>query len=657
MGNSLHLYLANSYHRKKQFDWAIKYYHFALSNEPNSWLTHYQLGLLYSQINQLDKMFDCLSNAWKISKRRLFLINSLPVKEITNFYHLVGYWFQEQGLYSQAKFYYLKANSLDKNNPLLHYNLGTIYQRQLNYEKALFHFHLVLKQIPDHLPTLNNLGSVYIHTEQFLQAQTILKRALEKNNQFAQAWNNLGNTYKYQDNFIEALKHYQIALENKPDLIEARLNMANTLGRIGHIEKAFALYLEIYNYSPSFRFLSNLAFFSFAHEQLTDKLRFKYFKEWLAPLPIQKNEIHFSFRASKTIKIGYISPDFCDHSAAVVMLNLFKNHNKKSFEITAFADHIKVDKVTEILQSYIHNWQDITSLSSEEVIQKIRNEKIDILVDFAGHTRNNRLPVFAQRAAPIQVTGPGFCNTTGLDTMDYLFADPHIMNPKRIPFMKEKVLYLSSFIHWSPPQETIEIAPLPCQKNGYITLGCGQSLFKVNPTVIDTWCKILTLEPQAVLYMKTPELDNLANRNFLLKQFVSQGINSDRIKFFGKTGFREHLEFWNQIDIGLDPFPYSGGISSCEQLWMGIPFISLSNSNRNGVSILANTGLKTFIAHTRDEYIQLTIQLMKNKTQLLALRNELRTHLMTSVITDSKTYINEVENAYQMIFHQLRASI
>ena len=308
------------------------------------------------------------------------------------------------------------------------------------------------------------------------------------------------------------------------------------------------------------------------------------------------------------------------------------------------------------LMSFSNNWHSIFGVSDTDVVNLIKNDKIDILVDLSGHTGKNRLLVFAQKPAPIQVTWLGYVNTTGLSAIDYRLTDI-IADPigEADDLHSETLLRLpNGFQCYKGDQTVIANVNLPQKSNGYITFGSFNNLSKVTPEVIQVWSKILHAIPNSQLILKGSQLKHDTTQ--FIKLFNKEGISEDQIKLYGMLPNKDdHLKLYNAIDIGLDPFPFNGATTTCEALWMGVPVITLLGDRhvaRVGASILTNIGLTDFIAQDIDDYVELAIKMAANTDYLQETRQGLRERMESSPLCNGKSFACDIENAYQDMWNK-----
>jgi len=319
--------------------------------------------------------------------------------------------------------------------------------------------------------------------------------------------------------------------------------------------------------------------------------------------------------------------------------------------------------VTERMKEKADGWRDIYKIRSDvEVAELIHEDKIDILVDLAGHTAYNRLGVLALKPAPIQVTYLGYPNTTGLTLVDYritdAYADPPGMTEK---YHTEKLMRLpKSFLCYNPVDIFPSVSELPALSAGYITFGCCNNPTKITPNVVAVWAEILKRLPNARILLKNMRYTDSSVREIFWGHFEEHGVDRQRVHLVGdRQSIPEHLQIYNEIDIGLDPFPYNGTTTTCETLWGGAPVVVLAGNAhvcRVGVSILTNVGLPELVAQTPEEYVEIAVNLANDLERLRHLRHNLRDMMEKSPLRDPQSHARALERAYWQMWKNLVVS-
>ena len=387
------------------------------------------------------------------------------------------------------------------------------------------------------------------------------------------------------------------------------------------------------------------------HKKFGDK--FESFVPRMYVNPLQAKARASAFTDSKRrLRIGYVSPDFNDHAVGKFIEPVLAAHDINKFELFCYYNKSRVDDATKRMQSAVANWRMTADMSDDELARMIQADAIDILVDLSGHTGLNRLLVFARKPAPIQVTWIGYPNTTGLSTMDYritdAFADPigatEALHTEKLVRMPE------CFSCFKPPSNAPHVSALPAVARGTITFGSFNNFAKITPEVMRVWIAILARVPGSLLVLKNWCLDNDRMKTFMLEAFARCGATTGQRELWNpNTSNVDHLNCYNSIDIGLDPFPYNGTTTTCDALWMGVPVITLagvSHVGRVGVSQMSNLGLQELIARDTDHYVDIAVALATDVPRLAALRGGMRVRMSASPLMDAPRLTKNLEAAY-----------
>jgi predicted O-linked N-acetylglucosamine transferase (SPINDLY family) len=361
----------------------------------------------------------------------------------------------------------------------------------------------------------------------------------------------------------------------------------------------------------------------------------------------------------RRLRIGYVSADFRHHSAAVVFGPVILAHDRDAVEVVCYSGVIEPDDATARFRDAATLWRDTAGLSDDTLAARIRDDRIDVLVDLAGHSAGNRLLVFARKPAPIQVTAWGHAVGTGLDTMDYFFADRVVVPPEARGYFNEAVIDLPSLVCYDPPREAPAITPLPALTRGFVTFGCLNRQSKVSPEAVRLWAAILGALPDSRLLMKDEAFNETATRARLLAQLVSRGIDAGRVDFRGGSPRLEHMAVYGEVDLVLDPFPHGGGVSALEGLWMGVPMVTLLGERvpaRMGASFLSTLGLAELVAPTPQRYIDIAVEHARSPERLAGIRAGLRARMAGSILCDHDAYCRSVEGAYRAMWKRWCAS-
>lgn len=357
-------------------------------------------------------------------------------------------------------------------------------------------------------------------------------------------------------------------------------------------------------------------------------------------------------RGHARIRIGYISPDLCVHPVGRLVRPLLTQYDRTQFAVHCYA-RCAEDALSETFRAAVDVWHNIRALSAAEAAALIRRDEVDILVDLAGHTKGNSLPVLAFRPAPVQVTGIGYFNTTGLSAVDYVLSDVYVDPPGAgDDAMTEEILRLPhSHFCCTLPDDLPPVMPPPMEQRGHVTFGSFNNFNKVTDEVLCLWRQVLDAVPGARLLVKGKIFDHAEGRTIVAERLARCGIPAARVEMRGFS--RGYLAEYGDVDIALDPFPYTGGITTCEALSMGVPVVTLAGTShgaRFGVSLLTNAHLPELVAQTPADYVRIAAGLASDPATLRALRMNLRTMLRHAPLTDAAGYVHDVEDAYRSIW-------
>ena len=424
-------------------------------------------------------------------------------------------------------------------------------------------------------PALCGKANICLLRGDVAQGTTLCHRVLENNPHSELALTLLGGCFATLGDPVTAIAHFDRALAVKPDYEDAIMR------------KIFAL-----DFVPDMDFAT------------LQEARTYWWDQIGAKLP-QRQLRARSLDPERRIVVGYVSADFREHSAAIAFAPVLRHRDREQFELVCYSCSPKQDAMTEHCRSLADRWVDAWQLTDEKLADRIEADQVDILVDLSGHSAGNRLPMFALKPAPIQVTAFGHVSGTGLPVMDYLLADPIIIPPEVRPLFAEKIYDLPALITIEPPPD-IPPTPLPMLGNGYVTFGVFNRADKISDAALAVWSRLMGALPGSIIVVKNGALNDVLVRDSLIARFVASGIPEDRLRCIGSTPRPEHLALVSTIDIMLDPFPQNGGISTWEPLQLGVPVVTkLGNghASRCGGAIVAAVGLDDWVAGDEEGYI------------------------------------------------------
>lgn len=568
-------------------------------------------------------------------------------------------------LYHQLKRYHQVIAVLEPLNVLVSdavkrwQLLGTAYRQLHQDEKALTVFKQLLTLTPGEYSVLEALYHLYMGRQEPEQALPYARQLHQAMPTSAEWLLKVAGCLVSTHQYTEAEHHAHLAFIINPDLPDYYRIMSRIQGKKGS-SKTLAILQAADERFPQdanwFRMMLLYGHMSPAisletHAQWTQLWGERFAAQYYPANPLFYNPT----LPDKKLRIGYVSADFNLHSAANVLSLLFEQADRQQYDIYAYYNQRKYDQATDFFKHHSHVWREIWHLDDEQVTGLIRNDEIDILVDLSGLTDGNRLLVFARKPAPIQFTGLGFGCSTGIRTMDYRFSDRHMVLPSTASLYPEAIAYLTSLLVISPEHYVLPERSfvLPMSTNGYLTLGYGNDPIKLNDQVLTLWSRLLHSIASSRLHFKYDGFEYEQLQAHLRAFFAQQGIAGERLLFSGQTNHTLHMEFYNGVDIVLDPFPYNGGISTLNALSMGLPVVTLEtpNGNRASISLLQNLGLPELIAQSEAEYMAKVQELAAHPDKLLAYREFIPKQLKESVISQPQHFMQEVESVYRKAWH------
>ena len=359
---------------------------------------------------------------------------------------------------------------------------------------------------------------------------------------------------------------------------------------------------------------------------------------------------------NRPLRVGYVSPDLRAHSVAYFTEPLLAARDRSNFEVFVFDSSPVMDNISHHIRQMVDGWVRVVGAGDERVAELVRDHRIDILVDLAGHTADSRVDVFARHPAPVQVAYLGYPNTTGLSEIDYRLTDA-IADPPGVSdrYHVERLVRLpGGFLCFRPPVPHPTVGPVPAGADGPITFASFNAIHKVNGPAIVLWSRVIRAVKGSTLLMKSSGLNDPHTRALLLARFADAGIDPERIRFAERTAtYRDHLEMYGQCDIALDTFPYNGTTTTCESLWMGVPVVALAGDRhaaRVSLSILTQVGLPELAGDTPDDYVRIAVDLAADRPRLSHLRASLRDRMRASRLMDARAHAAAVEAAYRSMW-------
>lgn len=533
-------------------------------------------------------------------------------------------------------------------------NRGCAFKDLRRSDEAIAEFNRALALAPDDTTALINRGETFLTLKRNDDALHDFDRVIALDPQFALGWLGRANVLMLNKQVSEALDACQRAVEIEPNSPKALSQIGQCHALLGDAEAAVAFFDSALAINPADEIALGNRIFSLDFCEVGYAQHQAARSEWWRRIGSKIAEMHPPDHANdldpdRRIVVGYVSGDFKEHSAARTFRPVLQNHDKSRFEVICYSNSPVQDEITESFRQVADRWRDVMQWSDDQLMDCIRADQVDILVDLSGHSRGNRLGTFARKPAPVQVTAWGHATGTGLSTMDYLFGDPVMAPLEARHLFVEQIYDLPCLIIIEPPPAGLRSLEAPVTSNGHVTYGAFTRANRLSSAVIDVWARILRADVTARLLVKDYLLSDAVIQARLLADFAARGIAPDRIDLIGPTSRDEHLAAHRLIDIWLDPFPNGGGVSAWEALHMGVPVVSkLGNGmcSRAGGAILSAIGMADWVATNDDHYVD--IALRSTPDQLRTIRHQLP-DLIAARCAPS-IYTRDVEAAYRTMW-------
>jgi predicted O-linked N-acetylglucosamine transferase (SPINDLY family) len=591
---------------------AIAAFRQAVELDPDDAHLHSNLGNALREFGRPDEALACLETAVRLD----------PFSVAAN--QNLGLAFEAQGRFQEARSCYRKVANLQPQSAEVHAHLGRAAARMGHAEEALRDLQQALVRDPHHAEAHNIIGVLLAEERRLPEAVAHFRQALQSRPDLLEACNNLGNALKNQGELDEAIACFRRVVDLKPDYMTAHSNLLYAL-----------------HYHPDV----GLAELAREHAEFDRRHATPLMRRHAAPTAGRERPAN----TSRTLRLGFVSPDLGRHPVGFLFIGALENLDRKRCETTCYSDRRNADELTARFRKAATHWREVAGLSHDRLADLIRADGLDILVDLAGHTGNNRLAVFARKPAPIQVTWMGYEGTTGLAAMDYLIADRWEIPAEFERHYREKILRLpDGYVCYEPPAWAPAVQALPALKKGYLTFGSFNNPAKIHPTVVKSWAEILRRVPRSRLVLKLRSAEDPGSRARYERMFAEHGIGTDRLDLSGWTSHVQLLGEYQGIDLALDTFPFSGGLTTCESLWMGVPVITCPGetfASRHSLSHLSNVGLTETIARDLGHYVELAVELASDLPWLVTWRAELRERMARSPLCDSNRFAENLLNA------------
>jgi protein O-GlcNAc transferase len=536
--------------------------------------------------------------------------------------------------------------------------LSNVLDSQGNLAAAETALRTALEQRPEYAGAWYNLGDILVKSARLPEAETALRRAVEIDPRYAEAWYRLGDVLSRLGRLEDAESALRRAIAADPASVPAYRLLGITLRKQFRVPEALELFAAARALAPeSFAFdpmelYTLTSFDGISEEELA--ARHRAFGERLEKAIAPRLEPFANDPdPERRLRIGYVSGDFRLHPVTLFLIPVLQRHDRSLHEIHCYSTNTEKDEVTPHVLAMSDSWRDCTKMSDTELADAINRDKIDVLVDLSGHTSVTCLNVFARQPAPVQVTWLGYLNSTGLTRIQYRLCDAYTDPPGLTEHLHTETLVRLPHSQWCYRPFVLmgHAEEPPIRRNGFVTFGSFNSPVKISETTHKLWCELLTRLPASRLVI-VGATEGRARERFL-RGFESAGISASRIRMVGRVPLTEYFRWFDAVDIALDTTPYSGGTTTCDALWAGVPVLTAPGVrpfSRSAASILSTAGLSEWIASTPGDYVRLAVEFSRNEALISELRRSLRQRMRESPLMDEVQFARDLEAAYRRMW-------
>ena len=567
----------------------------------------------------------------------------------------LGNTLREAGELEAAGDAYRRALALAPDAAAVLNNLGNVERELGRLDEAIAILGRAVAAAPHYAEALNNLGSAEVARGRHEDAVLHLNQAIALRPNDGAAWMNLGSALSHLARYGEAAAAYERAVELMPEFVEAHGALGDVLLKRGRVGPAVEIYERALRLKPNAPDILSSLLFTRNYIELDNPLAItEHARRFGRLLPRSRERPPFANDPDpdRRLRVGLVSGDLSNHVVGHFLRGVLPNLDTSAVELFAYATSAVRDEVTDQFRRWLPNWRDAELLKIEQFAGCVRADCIDILVDLSGHTQYNRLPLFALKPAPIQVTWLGYSGTTGIEEIDYILGDARVTPPGEEDQLVETPWRMpDSYLCYTPPAADIAVAPPPALANGPVTFGSFNNILKVSDPAVALWCRMLHAIPTSRLMVKALALGDEGTAEEVRARFLRHGIGPDRLQLLGPArGLHGHLCTYNQVDIALDPFPYNGTTTTAEALWMGVPVLTLKGDRfigHVGESMLTSAGLSDWIAADEDDFVRRAAAFAADVPGLAALRARQREQVLASPLCDAERFARNLERAFR----------
>ena len=531
-----------------------------------------------------------------------------------------------------------------------------------NIDAAAAAIKAFLSEQPDQAQGYYDLGVLQFYKKRLSPAARAFAQAATLKSGYFEALRNLSVVWRRLGDHDNALNYLTQAVDLRPSAHDLIFNLGNTYRDLGQLAEAIACYRRVLEIKPDFwPAHSNMLLNEQYREGHTAASLFELHAAFGKKFPTSRSVWPADadrLDPERRLRIGFLSPDLGTHPVGFFLIGPLAHFDRTKLETYCYSDR-QPDTITHDIQQMTDHWRESVTWSDDALIERINEDRIDILFDLAGHTARNRLPMFARKPAPLSVTWAGYVGTTGLGTIDYLLVDRFVSVDEE-KYYSEKILRMpDSWTTYTPPPYAPACSPLPARTNGFTTFGSFSNPNKINASTIDLWAQILRTVPNAVLILKYNAMDSPHQVRRITALFAANGIGKERFILEGGASHADFIARYADIDLALDTFPYSGGLTTYEALWMGVPVVAKNGAtfaSRHALGILQAVGLPELVGEDASEYLDKAVSLATDWDRLASMRDGLRTRVAASPVCDHAGFAAHFTDLMRAIWRQFCAN-
>ena len=553
---------------------------------------------------------------------------------------------------------YERVLEIDPTHPYGNYNYARLAFLRKDLPRAEAMVAAALRAKPDFPQALVVQAEVLDALGRPQEAVEALQRALHLEPRDAGAWFNLGSLQQKLGRSQEAEDAARRAVEIEPGQAAALELLAVAVRSQGFAQESLAMLRQALARDPTswVHRSMELMTMNFVDDIPVDELfrrHLEFGAEIERAIPVRFEHAPDTGDRARRLRVGYLSSDFKLHPVSMFLLPVLEGHDRTRVEVFCYSFAETSDIVTDRVRAQADHWREVSALADAELADLIHADGIDVLVDLMGHSGLPRPGVFCMRPAPVQVNWLGYLNTTGLTRMDFRITDARSDPPTQSqPFHTER-LFLLPASQWCyrPLADAPIEATAPVERHGHVTFGSFNASFKITPSACRRWAEVMHRVPGSRLLIADVPFPR--KRDAVLRNIEAAGIAADRIEFLPRVPLEEYMRRYNEVDLAFDTFPYGGGTTTFDALWMGVPVVAAIGETpvaRSAASILTALGLEDWIAPSVDDFVEVAVARASDRAALLSVRRTLRPRLQDSLLTEMPRYVRDLEAAYRAMW-------